>query len=101
MARLARKDDQTETLRVLTDYCREIRRRAALGETRTEEAAFHAIRHDNDYTASGVEGVPYPVSACSCGRAHRRRVHYHKQLPPTGGSAVFRRAPLRGFTFGY
>ena len=60
MTRLARKDYQTETLRILTDYCREIRRRDALGETGSEAAAFRGITGRGDYyTAPGFEGVPY------------------------------------------
>ncbi len=60
MTRLARKDYQTETLRILTDYCREIRHRDALGETGCDAAAFRAVTGRSDYyTAPGFERVPY------------------------------------------
>ncbi len=60
MTRLARKDYQTETLQVLTEYCREVRRRDALGEARAENEAFRALTGNRDYyTAPGFSGVPY------------------------------------------
>ena len=60
MTRLPPKDYQTETLAVLTEYCREVRRRDALGETSPEHNAFRALTDNREYyTAPGFVGVPY------------------------------------------
>ena len=59
MTRLALKEYQKETLQVLTEYCREVRRRETLGEARPEHEAFRTMTGREYYTAPGFEGVPY------------------------------------------
>jgi type III restriction enzyme len=59
MTRLALKEYQKETLQILTEYCREVRRRETLGETRAESDAFRAQTGREYFTAPGFEGVPY------------------------------------------
>ncbi|MEI8374417.1 MAG: DEAD/DEAH box helicase family protein [Planctomycetota bacterium] len=60
MTRLPLKEYQKETLHILTEYCREVRRREVLGEARAEHEAFRTVTgRDQYYTAPGFEGVPY------------------------------------------